>query len=103
MLTADRYRFNGKEHNILPKVKEVVDGLREVGLEHVVIVGQLEKSRRPTEIPEYGDIDSIVYPDFLDKDATEVEFWRGPATAPLWVLYSSGTSASSITAQRDER
>ena len=36
----------------------------------------------------------MAYPDTLDRTAQELSFWRGPSNAPLWVLFSSGTSAS---------
>jgi hypothetical protein len=69
------------------------------GLKHVVLVGQLDKDRRPRgQSPNFhAGVKSLAYPDFLDQSAGEIKFWRGPATAPLWVLYSSGTSGSITT------
>jgi len=62
----------------------------------VVIVGQLKKDRRPEHhLPKLQGVNVLAYPDFLDKKAIEIEFWRGQSNAPLWVLYSSGTSTYS--------
>ena len=94
LLSADKYRVGGKEIDILPKLAEVVSKLAPGGLKHVVLVGQLDKDRRPRgQSPNFhAGVKSLAYPDFLDQSAGEIKFWRGPATAPLWVLYSSGTS-----------
>lgn len=93
LLTADKYRVRGKDLNIADKLVEVVANLRKGGLKHVIMVGQLEKDRRPRgQLQKFDGVKTVAYPDFLDESATEVKFWRGPANAPLWVLYSSGTS-----------
>lgn len=93
LLSADQYRASGKDNDIGPKLAEVVEQLRPLGLEHVIIVGQLENDRRPKgKLPSFGKIKSTAYPDFLDRSATEIQFNRVPAQSPLWVLYSSGTS-----------
>ena len=93
LLSADKYRVTGKEMPVYDKLNQVAETLRKGGLEHVVIVGQLQKDRRPAgTFPKCGGAKVIAYPDFLDKSAKEVQFWRGPANAPLWVLYSSGTT-----------
>jgi len=70
-----------------------VPELEAAGLEHVIIVGHLAKDRKPQEpLPTYQKAKTVAYTDLLDESATEIDFWRGPANAPLWVLYSSGTS-----------
>lgn len=93
LLSADKYRVGGKDIDILPKLKQVVEALIPGGLKTVIVVGQLEKDRRPkAKLPEYKGVKSISYPDFLDKNPTKLTFWRGPAHAPIWVLYSSGTT-----------
>lgn len=93
LLSADKYRAGGKDFSIIPKLAEIVPELEAAGLEQVIIVGQLAKDRKPQEpLPVYQKAKTIAYTDLLDKSATEIDFWRGPANAPLWVLYSSGTS-----------
>jgi acetoacetyl-CoA synthetase len=74
-------------------LQKVVPSLVEVGLQHIVIVGQLEKSRKPQDtLPVFVGVKSVAYPDFLDKSAKEISFLRGPANTPLWILFSSGTT-----------
>lgn len=59
----------------------------------MVVVGQLEHSRRSTlKLPTPDGVEILLYPDCLDQSAKEIAFWRGSGNAPLWVLYSSGTS-----------
>ena len=79
---------------MLSKLQKIVGPLVEVGLEHIVMVGQLEKDRRPKgALPSFKGIKTVTaYPDFLDKSAKEISFLRGPANTPLWILFSSGTT-----------
>ncbi len=77
-----------------------------MGLKYIVVVGQLEKDRHPrgkdfeafskTTTTAVG-INVIPYPQFLDRTAKEIEFYRGKASDPLWVLFSSGTSEYKTT------
>ncbi|KAK9899512.1 acetoacetyl-CoA synthase [Cystobasidium minutum MCA 4210] len=94
LLTCDKYQAAGKEQEVLSKLQKVVGPLVEVGLEHVVMVGQLEKDRKPRgPLPKFKGIKSVTaYTDFLDKSATEIQFVRGPASTPIWILFSSGTT-----------
>lgn len=85
----------GQDIDIYPKLEAVVPALKDAGLQHIVLVGQLEWDRRPKA--GKTSIEGVAvrpYPDFLDRSAMDIKFWRGPANAPLWVLYSSGTSMS---------
>ena len=93
LLAVDSYRASGKEVDVLPKLEQVAAGLKADGLERIVLVGQLDKDRRSRRTPpSVSGITTIAYPDFLRQSCKEIQFWRGPAYAPLWVLYSSGTS-----------
>lgn len=92
LLAADRYRAQGKEHDVLGKLNEIAPALVPHGLEKVVLVGQLQRDRRPKQMPSYDELQTIAYPDLLDKTATDIEFHRASGNAPLWVLYSSGTT-----------
>ena len=93
LLSADYYRAAGKVFSVLSKLSEITCGLKEHGLETVILVGQLSRDRRPQDtLPNFDGVISLAYPDFLDSSANEIDFWRGPGNAPLWVLYSSGTS-----------
>lgn len=79
---------------MISKLQQIVSPLVEVGLEHIVMVGQLEKDRKPRgALSTFRGVKSVTaYTDFLDKNATEIHFKRGPANAPLWILFSSGTT-----------
>ncbi|CAD6587745.1 MAG: acetoacetyl-CoA synthetase [Cyphobasidiales sp. Tagirdzhanova-0007] len=93
LLSADYYRAAGKVFSVLSKLSEITCGLKEHGLETVILVGQLSRDRRPQDtLPNFDGVISLAYPDFLDSSANEIDFWRGPGNAPLWVLYSSGTT-----------
>ncbi len=93
LLSADKYRSAGKDIDIIPKIHQVAVHLQKIGLEHLILVGQLEKDRRPTgPLPKLVGVNILGYPDLLDKHARVIDFCRGPSNAPLWVLFSSGTS-----------
>lgn len=84
LLSTDKYRVTGKDLPVYEKLDEVAQALRKGGLEDVIVVGQLRKDRRPAgTFPRCGGAKVLAYPDFLDRKATEVDFWRGPANAPL--------------------
>jgi acetoacetyl-CoA synthetase len=85
------------------KLADVVTALAPLGLRHVVVVGQLDSARAPdvAKIPTAAK-DGVGYhtwPEFQKAGSQLVkrdgfEFWRGPAMAPLWVLFSSGTTGT---------
>lgn len=95
LFTADEYRYNGKTIPIYDKLLTILDSLPSV--EQVIVVGQLTKDRKP-RIPFPSDLKGRKWSVFSDVVANgrgapkEIQFWRGPAMAPLWVLFSSGTT-----------
>ena len=75
-------------------MQEISASLRQIGLQRIVVIGQLNGDRRPAaSLPRWEGLEVVAYPDILDKTAKDIAFWRGPSNAPLWVLFSSGTSA----------
>ncbi|BGP13788.1 hypothetical protein JCM10213_006380 [Rhodosporidiobolus nylandii] len=95
LLTADFYRYNGKEFPIYPKLNEILARLPSV--RQVVVVGQLQKDREPKEpFPkEKKGREWFSWPDVvkLGQGAPkDIPFHRGSAMDPVWVLYSSGTT-----------
>ena len=86
LLTADGYRYGGRDHDRL----DVVHSLQEAmpTLEHTVVLGYL----RPE--PEIGRLrDAIRWDDVLAGSGDEeLAFRQVPFDHPLWVLYSSGTT-----------
>jgi acetoacetyl-CoA synthetase len=76
-------------------VGEIVQALASKGLEGVIIVGQLDKDRRPERLPRFDCVKTFDWPSFLELDDSsmrDIDFWRGPAMAPVYILYSSGES-----------
>ncbi|KAH8919522.1 acetoacetate-CoA ligase [Atractiella rhizophila] len=102
IFTADKRQYAGKIVDIYPKLLEILKSLPTV--QHVVVVGQMEQNRSPKSLPTADDqlkgVKFWKYDEFLAagrKSAsvagkTEIQFWRGPAYSPLWILYSSGTT-----------
>ncbi|GAA6004627.1 hypothetical protein JCM10207_000960 [Rhodosporidiobolus poonsookiae] len=96
LLSADFYKYNGKEFPIYPKLQEILARLPSV--ENVVIVGQLQKDREPKaafpQDPQAGrkwwSWNQVVQQG--QSAPKEIEFHRGSAMDPVWVLYSSGTT-----------
>ncbi len=82
LLAVDGYSYGGKEFSRL----DVVERLRaELGVEHTVLLSYLGG--------ETGTLEGAIGWDELGPAAgAELEFTRVPFEAPLWVLYSSGTT-----------
>ena len=84
LVAASSYEYNGKRHNLLPKIKEITDQLDFI--EKVVIVDFLD------EKPDLSNISkAILWQDFVSQEST-VEFKHVPFDAPLYIMYSSGTT-----------
>jgi hypothetical protein len=93
LLVSDKYIYNGKIIDVSGNVTEIVQALASKGLESVIVVGQLEKDRRPKCLPRFDSVKAFDWPSFLDLDKSstgDIDFWRGPAMAPVYILYSSG-------------
>jgi acetoacetyl-CoA synthetase len=82
LLCVDGYRYSGRDFDR----REVVERLREAmpSLEHTVLVSYLDPV---AELP-----DSIRWDDLGGSGPHQLSFNRVPFSAPLWVLYSSGTT-----------
>ncbi|GAA5885249.1 hypothetical protein JCM6882_009538 [Rhodosporidiobolus microsporus] len=95
LLTADFYRYNGKPHPIYPKLNDILEKLPSV--KNVVVVGQLHKDREPREpFPkdkkgrQWWSWNQVVKEG--QSAPKEIQFHRGSAMDPVWILYSSGTT-----------
>ncbi|KAM0753925.1 acetoacetyl-CoA synthetase-like protein [Meredithblackwellia eburnea MCA 4105] len=96
ILSADFYRYAGKRVPIFEKLVTIVNALPT--LTNVIVVGQLSQDRVPS-IPFPQARKGLTWTSWNDvvksgnRSAGKVlNFWRGPAMAPLYVLYSSGTT-----------
>jgi len=85
LFTADAYSYNGKIHDCLDRVSQLV---------------QVVTSIRRTVVFRFAgdDPDISVVPNstmmeaFLDREATEADFLRVSFQHPLYIMYSSGTT-----------
>ncbi len=86
LIAADGYRYNGKEHERLSELHEVVRGLP--GVRAVAVAAELGR-----DLPI--SIESVPLTDWhqlLAEPVGELEFVRQPISEPGLVLYSSGTT-----------
>jgi len=87
LVTADGYRYGGRTHDSLARVREFVSRLPSV--ERVVIVPHLGERERTLDVRP-----AIAWPEALAAHAigNEPAFERLPFDHPLYVMYSSGTT-----------
>ncbi len=85
LITADGYRYAGRSHDSLGVVAALLPQLPSVG--RVIVVGHLSPAPDFTAIPNAVSWDSFASQSGLD-------FERLPFNAPLYVLYSSGTTGA---------
>jgi acetoacetyl-CoA synthetase len=83
---VEGYHYNGKAHDCLGKLSEIAVALP--SLRHVVIVPYT------IENPDIGGVvKAVMLEDFLAGHAAgEIDFVQMPFNAPLYILYSSGTT-----------
>ncbi|MBP0048685.1 acetoacetate--CoA ligase [Marinobacterium sp. AK62] len=85
LLTTDGYRYNGKVLNSLERVEGIVDKLPSI--ESVVVVPFID------DTPDISGIDrAVLLSDYIDSEATEIQFEQLPFDHPLYIMYSSGTT-----------
>lgn len=84
MLTVDGYFYNGKNLNIKDKVGEIVSQLPSV--EKLVVVNFSDQADTLS-----GD-KVTSWNDFIDNDASDIEFVRSEFNHPLYIMFSSGTT-----------
>ena len=85
LFTADGYRYNGKTNNSIERVAGIAEQLHSV--ECIVVIPYL--SQQPDISPLQN---AVQLADFIDQNATEIEFEQVPFDHPLYVMYSSGTT-----------
>ncbi|MDG2045711.1 MAG: acetoacetate--CoA ligase [Halioglobus sp.] len=85
LFSADGYYYNGKACDSLQRVSAIVDGIDSI--EVTVVVPVLTKQ------PDLKRIcNGILFEDFLDDEATAIQFEQLPFDHPLYIMYSSGTT-----------
>ncbi len=86
LFTADGYYYNGKAHDSLRRVGEVLESLPTV--RHVVVLPLLADAPDTTAVPKAQTLADFIAP-FAPGP---IAFERLPFNAPLYILYSSGTT-----------
>jgi acetoacetyl-CoA synthetase len=85
LFAADGYYYNGKPCDSLQRLAGIVEKIG--SFEKVVVVPLIHP--RPTLA---GIANGILFEDYLDVEAQELEFAQLPFDHPLYVMYSSGTT-----------
>lgn len=91
-ITIDTYYYNGKTHDCLNKVSDIIAGIDSVT--QLVIVPYAETDQQnATENVIKSITPVITYPKILEKyKNSEITFTRLPFNSPLYIMYSSGTT-----------
>jgi acetoacetyl-CoA synthetase len=85
LFTADGYFYNGKEFDSLDRISEIIKDLPSI--ERIVVVPF--KNEEP-DIAAMAN--TVLFEDFLAREAKDIIFEQLPANHPLYILYSSGTT-----------
>jgi len=88
LFVADGYRYAGREHDVLERVAEIVEGLP--SLRRVVVVPHLRARPDIDGIPK-----AVLLEEWLRKFQPEpIEFAQLPFEHPAYILFSSGTTGT---------
>lgn len=85
LFATDGQYYNGKTHDLLPKVNEVAAQL--TSLKKVIVVPFIKSTTSINTIPN-----AVFYENFLDKQSQEIQFAPLPFDHPVYIMYSSGTT-----------
>lgn len=86
LLSADGYFYNGKRHDCLGKLREIVAELP--GLQQVMVVPYTDQSPNLRGLPQ-----AQLYPDILHRYLPgHIDYAQLPFDHPLYIMYSSGTT-----------
>jgi acetoacetyl-CoA synthetase len=85
LITADGYRYRGKNHDSLKRVRQIAEAIP--AIERVVVVPYLQPAPEIAQIPQ-----AVLYRKFTPDNPPALTFNRLPADHPLYIMYSSGTT-----------
>ena len=88
LFTAERYFYNGKEIDILARVREAVESLPTLRREIVIPYG--DAAVDASSLPHGVALDDFIAP----HGARAIPFRQLPFDHPLYILYSSGTTGA---------
>lgn len=80
LVAASGYEYNGKYFDLIPKILEIKKRLPFI--KEIIVVDFLNKSQKPLPFKEWGSWDK----------KTHMDFFSLPFSAPLYIMYSSGTT-----------
>jgi len=86
LFTADGYFYNGKKHDSLQRVAEILEQLP--GVERVIVVPYTEAAPRIDGVPKAVMLDAFTSP----YTPGDIAFEQLPFDHPLFIMYSSGTT-----------
>ena len=85
LFCAAAYSYNGRTHDCLDKVRNIVKAIPSI--EKTVVVPYMNPQAKLKKIK-----DAVWMDDFIHNDSSQIEFARLPFDHPVYILYSSGTT-----------
>ncbi len=85
LFTADGYFFKGKPLDSIERIAGIVKELPSI--EKIVVIPYTAENPDISSLPN-----AVMYEDFKDSTATEVDFLQVDFDHPLYIMYSSGTT-----------
>jgi len=85
LFCAAAYRYNGKVFDCLDRVRDLAEKIPSI--ERIVVTPYVAEQVELAGLPN-----AILWDDFADAAATEIDFAQLPFDHPLYILYSSGTT-----------
>jgi len=87
-ITVDGYFYNGKRIDVSEKNAAIIDAIDSI--QTTVVVPFLDRESSPKLAQQDDNI--VAWQDFLDTDATTIEFTPMNFNDPVYIMYSSGTT-----------
>ena len=85
LFTVDAQYYKGKAVDVLANVEKIAKEIP--SLEKIIVTPYVN------EHPETGNLENaVLFPDFLSKDAPEIEFEQVAFDHPVFIMFSSGTT-----------
>ena len=85
LFTADGYFFKGKPLDSIERIAGIVSELPSI--EKIVVIPYVSEKPDINSLP-----DAMLFEDFKDKNADQIEFVQMNFDDPLYIMYSSGTT-----------
>jgi len=85
LFCAAAYRYNGKVFDCLERVRELAEKIPSI--ERIVVTPYVAEQVNLSGLPK-----AMMWDDFADASATDIDFAQLPFDHPLYILYSSGTT-----------